>query len=324
MNSEFPQWKIIDRPLLPIGSSAIDAVPVILLFLLLGLALFGVTRLRNPAPLRWMTRILSLLIFVVFMHRCLCAIRGWLFGLRFLARDDLMAFNMLCVILPLVAFGLIAGRLFCGWVCPLGFLQDLLRRLLRPRGSLLPGQRTAARSLNIAYAALALMLIVLLAIVTRPAGVVLAQSTAAIWGLALSAVMVLYASGLLDDRRLKRARYGSLAVWITLGAIGVFLTSPWCALMGGELDYSSLIGLAGVLLAVPLIEQAWCRYLCPLGALHSLLARRALVKIGRPAPDRVQHAPCAMAAQGSGEPDRTSCQLCRCCGGEAQGGGNDR
>jgi len=317
---EFPQWKLIERPLLPIQSSAVDAVPVILLLVLLGVSLWGVVRAARPATWRWVTRIVSLLVFVVFMHRCLCAIRGWLFGLRFIARDDLMAFNMLCVILPLIAFGLVAGRLFCGWVCALGFLQELFSRLVKALGRFLPRGLTAARWLPALYAVLILTMIVLLATVTRPASIVFAQSTAAVWGLALVALLVLHAFGLARDRTLKKVRYWSLAVWMTLGIIGVFLTSPWCAVVGGELDYSSLVGFAAVLLAAPLVALAWCRYLCPVGALLSLLARRSIVSIDDrvPGADSGRGEPCPTGARGGGGLDRTSCQLCRSCGAEAR------
>ncbi len=299
MNTEFPRWKIIEQPLLPIGSSAIDALPVVMLFLLLGMAVYGATRAARPGRLRWIVRITSFLVFVVFLHRCLCAIRGWAFGLRFIARDDMAAFNMLCVILPLIASSLVAGRIFCGWICPLGFIQDLLHRL----GKRIPGRRSAA------YSIVALAVIAVLMTVTRPAGVVWEQSTAAIWGVALSGVMVAHAIGGVPDGRLKKLRVISVSAWTVLAVIGVFVTNPWCVMVGGELDYSSIIGAVAVMVAVPLVPLAWCRYLCPLGALLALPGRRALIAIRR---SRDPQASCPMDAKELG-----SCILCRECGGRS-------
>jgi outer membrane protein assembly factor BamB len=65
----------------------------------------------------------------------------------------------------------------------------------------------------------------------------------------------------------------SLFIWIIFIILGVFVTSPWCAIYGNEIDYPSIIGLTSVVLAGSLVSMAWCRYVCPLGGLFSLLSR---------------------------------------------------
>lgn len=39
-----------------------------------------------------------------------------------------------CVLLALVVLTVLFGRVYCSWICPLGILQDVVNRLLRPRG----------------------------------------------------------------------------------------------------------------------------------------------------------------------------------------------
>jgi polyferredoxin len=313
----FPRWKLVERPLIPVESSAIDAAPFVLLLLLLGVALFGAHTARRYVALRWATRLVAMVAFVLMMHRCLCAIRGWFFGLRFLARDDLDAFNMLCIVLPLVASGLVAGRLFCGWICPLGLLQDLIHLVTGRACRWLPRSGPARQVVRIAYAVSVLAALLGLAAATWPRGLVLSESFAAIWGVVLGAVVVLRVTGLGSDHVLKKLRAWSLASWMLLGAAGVFLTNPWCILTGGELDHASGVGLLAVLLVVPLVPLAWCRYLCPLGALLSLLARRALISLRRPARGEAGMSVCPMGAIQDDRLDGSSCCLCRACGGSA-------
>ena len=43
--------------------------------------------------------------------------------------DDLNAFKYLIVFATVAAFAMLFGRLFCGWLCPLGFAQELLAKL---------------------------------------------------------------------------------------------------------------------------------------------------------------------------------------------------
>ena len=82
-----------------------------------------------------------------------------------------------------------------------------------------------------------------------------------------------------DDRKFKTVKYASALAWLLFSAVGIFVTNPWCVLMGDELDYSSLVGFLAVVSGTLIVTSAWCRYLCPMGAALGLLARYAPFKV---------------------------------------------
>ncbi|MFQ5624193.1 MAG: 4Fe-4S binding protein [Paracoccaceae bacterium] len=136
-----------------------------------------------------------------------------------------------------VAFTLVFGRFFCGWICPATFLYELNSNLagwLRWAG-LHPGNRVFDK--RIKYLVLVL-------------------------GLALSAafgsVMV---AGIYPPAIIGREAYYAVA----LGGFGA----------------GAVFFIATLLFDLLVARRGFCRYLCPGGALYSLLGRYRLVRIRR-------------------------------------------
>ena len=140
----------------------------------------------------------------------------------------------LIVILAAVPVTILLGRIFCGYLCAFGSMQELVSRVaakLRIR-QIKPGPKA--------------------------------------------------------DRVLKKVKYIILVISILAWAAGIsfYNASPWNVF--GRLtslsSWSVLFTLGGALLvmiiAVSLfIERAFCRYLCPLGAIFSLISRGRLFRI---------------------------------------------
>jgi polyferredoxin len=137
---------------------------------------------------------------------------------------------------------LFVGGAFCGWVCPLGALEDALiwvRRKLRLRELVVPAKLDAVLRYG--------RFVVLIGIIYATA------VTAKLWF----------------------ADYDPYYTIFGLGWIFEFdWTTQWRA-------YVTALAIIGGSLFIP---RLWCRYLCPLGGLMSLLQRISPIKIRRNAP----------------------------------------
>ncbi|MBN2356507.1 4Fe-4S binding protein [candidate division KSB1 bacterium] len=283
-----------------------DAFPVVVMFVFFIVsALLLIVAVKKTTGRR-IVQSVSLFIFVFLIHRCLCVIRGWAYGIIEIGRDDLVAFENLCMFVLIIGFTLLFGRIFCGWICPLGFLQELSGHLNRKQD----------RNMG------ALILYVLLLIIAvgylvffRPATDFFTENLAAIWSVILVLFLILFR--LRPIRRTKNLKYYSLTAWVMLGLLSVYLTNPWCVLYGDELDYSSLLALFVVVSAASVHSMAWCRYLCPLGALLALVGRTGMIKLHsngcKGCINRQCEQVCSSGALKNGEIEMAECVLCGEC-----------
>jgi len=134
----------------------------------------------------------------------------------------------------------LAGRVFCGWTCPMGTIQDLLARVPKLRALRRPRFGRADRWLKgLKYVLLAVTILGFYTLNQRFAIPVRAHAD---WS--LDAVRV---------------------SWLTYDVYSRFRV---------------IVILAGVGLAV-VLSRAWCRYLCPLGALLTVGNRISLFRLAR-------------------------------------------
>jgi polyferredoxin len=144
----------------------------------------------------------------------------------------------------LVAF--FARGAFCGWLCPLGFLQDLVAGISHLVQRHVPPVRLAIRTLERRASRLAAL--------DRPLRL-------------LKYVVLAWAV-------LGAAAYGTMVFR------GV---DPWSALLelGSATAGFGLVVLVLVLIASFFVERAWCRYACPLGAATGLVSRFSPIRLER-------------------------------------------
>jgi len=309
------KWKLVERPILPIGNTYLDAFVFLVFFALLfcaGIAL----KSKRGSRLRPFIQLAAFVFFIFIVHRCFCALRGTIFSFQDIGKNDLNVFNGLFIFVPLIAFTLMSGRVFCGWLCPLGSMQETFFRLPFIKKFMVepaPG----LKRLRLLLLVIILFAAVFLLLKFKPKTFFFVQNIAAFWGL----VTIILAGGLVlnqeADLKLKKLRYLLLFGWLVIISLGIFVTDPWCALFGNEIDYSSLIAFFAVLATAVIVPMAWCRYLCPLGASLSLLTKFSRVKVKRKKGSAISKKEakniCYVQALEEKGLDNTSCLTCKRC-----------
>ncbi len=155
----------------------------------------------------------------------------------------------------LLLFGLALGRVICGWLCPFGMLQELLHRV--PTHKIQKNRVTRGLSW-LKYFFLAVLVVV---------------------------IPAYYA--------FRRVPLPAFCKYIcpagTLeGAVGLLANPANADTFGmlGALFTNKIVLMALILTACVFLYRAFCRFLCPLGAIYGLFARIALLGI------RVKEADC--------------------------------
>lgn len=170
--------------------------------------------------------------------------------------------------LPLVALAVLAGRFFCGWLCPMGTTLDLSGPA-NPKRALARDWLERLRRLkyvvlfvaigSIAVGGAALLLLDPISLLTRSLAVALYP----LLNLAVTTLQItLYQWGVAPDLM--------VAVDTTWRGSLLPYFQPFFRMAGLFLGLFAL-----VLVANQLAPRFWCRYLCPLGAAFALLGRWA-------------------------------------------------
>ena len=148
----------------------------------------------------------------------------------------------------LMLFGLVLGRLICGFLCPFGWIQDLLARMPVKKIVLPPRLDKSLRYLK--YVVLVVFVLLLPAFLTDRFGVAPPFFCKFI------------------------CPAGTLEGGVPL----LLLNGELRGLAGGLFAWKLALMLA-ILAGAVLIHRGFCRYLCPLGALYSLFNRFSIYQM---------------------------------------------
>lgn len=276
-------------------------------------------------PLRCALQSASFCAFVVGLHPCACMVRDFIQGLGFINVNNIKAFHYMSLVVSVFAFGLVWGRVFCGWVCPIGFLQEMftavpraIGRLLRRTG-VLPPEGMAPDTLKyirVGAAAFSLLVLVLYVVFgpERYRGV---QGIMVFWLMALVILTLFAVADPAWEKKLRNIRFVAIVVFIAVVTMGIYMYAAFCSLFTNTVTIITMILLGGVLLTTLILSQAWCRFLCPEGAVLSLLTRVSGWKInldkGKCSGCNICQEVCPVEAIENGEVDEGSCLYCCTC-----------
>lgn len=157
-----------------------------------------------------------------------------------------------CLALVTVALTAVLGRVFCGWVCPLGTLHNVIGVLNKKRG-----RRGTSHFFWVKYAILIFLVV--------------------------SSLFSLQLTGIMDPislliRSLTVSVFPMLA-YVGNAAVSVLKGDPGTVNHTAFLQGPLMGFLFFLILSLNLVERRfWCRYLCPLGALLGVLSRFALLR----------------------------------------------
>lgn len=211
--------------------------------------------------------------------------------------QNLLATSILPVHLigSMLLFGLVLGKSICGWLCPFGFISDIIDRFSLKRWKIPRGLS------NLRYWVLALVVIAPLAF-----------ASAGITGHNFFCSTIC-ASGKI---------YGIWPYWLTTASPSFFPAGNWLSgTMGdkAEILFHIALTLLLVLAMVMVSGRIFCRVLCPLGGLWGLFNGVSLVGIehrrsvcsGCGACESA--CPMGVSREFDGFADRTSCMSCGKC-----------
>jgi polyferredoxin len=175
--------------------------------------------------------------------------------------------------------GALVGRAFCGWVCPIGFIQDIITTLKGRLDFISP--RTHKTSRKLKYLILFCTLLI-----SGSLGLALALGV----GLQYKAALGVLATGPFIAISPDGTLFGTIPTLIGMARqnLFTFLNHPptiqqaWTDLLATPpllaLRILILIGFFGAAWRVP---RFWCRYICPTGALMAVFQKYSYAGIKR-------------------------------------------
>ena len=170
-----------------------------------------------------------------------------------------------------VALTIVLGRVFCGWVCPLGTLNNLVSSCTKRHRQIMPAAWHRFKYLLLIFILVSSLFTMQLVGIMDPISLLIRSFSVSLYPLFNYSVRVvfdtLYSVNPLGVNSLSEPAYDFLKKTVLSFEQPVYRQGVFIGML-----FLSILGLN------ILERRFWCKYLCPLGALLGLLSRYALVK----------------------------------------------
>jgi ferredoxin-type protein NapH len=175
--------------------------------------------------------------------------------------------------------GAVVGRAFCGWVCPIGFIHDIITNL---KGRLdVVSPRTHKPSKMIKY-----LLLFVTILISGTLGLALYQG----FGTDYKAALGVFATGPFIAISPEGTLFGTVPALLNLvreNLLSLLSTPPTMQAVWAQLNRVPPLLALRILILVAFIGAAWkvprfwCRYVCPTGALMAIFQKYSYAGIKR-------------------------------------------
>jgi polyferredoxin len=279
-NILMPRFKLIELPVIPIFGTSGDITPIIVLMILFIFSILCLKSGRKIKIFRTLSLSISAVFLVILVHRTMCFLRGWIFGLQLIGKNSLVAFYYLSVFSILTFFSLIGGHIFCGWMCPVGWLQELSYRCSEFFLQKIPFsvRRWIKVILSLIYVTIVSIMVYNIGPFSSKS-IFISENTST-----FLVVIMLFLLPLLLIRpkissHLKTVRIVSFFIRIIVLALGIWVTNPGCSLYESEFEKSSIITLIALIAGATLFNKLYCKMICPFGAWFQITGSNSLIKL---------------------------------------------
>ncbi|MGC4115063.1 MAG: 4Fe-4S binding protein [Myxococcales bacterium] len=308
-----PLTKFFNAPFLSLDQTSVEMASLLILFL----AVILVARVqRRRQAVRRGVQVVSIFVFFYVVYSCLGVfgmIRNSLYGLTLIGTVYTESFYWMALPVVVLSATLVAGPIFCGWICPTGTVQEwaaILRRLVVKRP-------TSATRLRLGLLALFFLGFLALVIAIALEKQMFIEDSSLHWAAALILLVWMALAGAIDDLPTRRLRLVSVVAILITAVSHQIITSPVHFAFTSRSDPASATATLVIIVASLFVTRAWCRYLCPWGFLMGFTHRFSRLRIERVASrcndcgtcDRV----CDVGAIAKGRIRAEHCQFCYAC-----------
>jgi len=188
-----------------------------------------------------------------------------------------MLFNVVFPWLAIASFlvvGILLGKSFCGWVCPFGFVQDLIGLVKRRKTEISP--RTHESMIYIKYAVLGIVLFV---------SVTFSVSKLVGTSHAYESALGIFAKAPFTTFSPAETLFATLPKMIS-DYSNIMLQVPFLEQLSGianlpPLFWVQLFVMVGVVVFSAYVPRGWCKYFCPHGAIMAMMNRFSFLGLRR-------------------------------------------